>query len=262
MVRRAPACLAAAVIVLLSLASAASAAPTVRFKATAVPIAGYRGTGNIAGAGASIHAEYKIEGTEYAGGPAPLIGVKVFLPSGTEIHTGGFTTCPTSYISEEKEPNRCPRGSEAGPVGSVEGEVSIGSERVHEFATLRSFYAPGGGLNFFTYGHSPTILEIPSTGRYTNVRGTGGKGPEFTALVPLVESLPGAPDASVRVINTIVGSAYRRHGRVYYYGTMPRNCLKNYLPIRTELTFAALDGLAQTTVAAQYRAPCPKHSRR
>ena len=53
----------------------ATAAPTVRLKARAVPIPNFRHTGNILGAGAAVQAELTISGTEYGGFPPPLIGV-------------------------------------------------------------------------------------------------------------------------------------------------------------------------------------------
>src|SRR5262249_31052498 len=74
---------------LFSLGGSASAAPRVTFKAQAVPIPGFRHTGNIAGAGAAVKAEYTISGTEYGGFPPPLIGVTFYLPSGVKLHTSG-----------------------------------------------------------------------------------------------------------------------------------------------------------------------------
>ncbi len=65
--RRASTCLAVLGLALLALAGTASAAPTVTFKAKAVPIPGFPHTGNIFGAGAAVEAEFHISGTEYGG---------------------------------------------------------------------------------------------------------------------------------------------------------------------------------------------------
>src|ERR1700675_3079501 len=92
--RRALTCIAALAVALMAVPAVASAAPTVTFKAKAVPIAGFPHTGNIRGAGAADQAEYTIAGTEYLGSPPPIIGVNVFLPKGTKLHTTGFPTCP------------------------------------------------------------------------------------------------------------------------------------------------------------------------
>jgi hypothetical protein len=254
--RRASTCLAVLGVALMALTGVASATPTVKFKATAVPIAGYPHTGNIFGAGAAVQAEYKIEGKEYGGFPPPLIGVNFYLPSGAKLHTAGFKTCPTKVIAEEREPAKCPAGSKAGPVGKVLGIVAFGETRVPEEATLESFYAPGGGLNFFTAGHSPVSLEIPSTAKY--VAGPAGFGPKLIAVVPLVETVSGAPDASVESIAVKVGSAMKVKGKPVYYGTMPTKCPKKYLLVKSELEFAGLGGLSVQKVTTQYKAPCPR----
>ena len=98
----------------MALTGVASAAPTVTFKATAVPIAGFPHTGNIFGAGAAVQAEYKITGTEYGGFPPPLIGVNFYLPSGTKLHPAGFPTCATKVIAEEKA-GQVPERLQGGP---------------------------------------------------------------------------------------------------------------------------------------------------
>ncbi|HEX7465380.1 MAG TPA: hypothetical protein VF309_01985, partial [Usitatibacter sp.] len=98
---------------MLALTSAASAAPTVTFKAKAVPIPGFPHTGNILGAGAAIESEFTIKGNEYGGFPPPLIGVTVFLPAGVKLHKAGFPNCPQAFI-EAKEPEKCPKKSSAG----------------------------------------------------------------------------------------------------------------------------------------------------
>ena len=120
---------------------------------------GSRTPGTSRGAGAAIHEEYQIEGTEDGGFPPPIVGVNFYLPSGTTLHTTGFPTCAKSVL-EQTGPTGCPKSSEAGPIGSELGIVSFGSERVEESATRKSFYAPGGGLEFFTNGYSPVSLEI------------------------------------------------------------------------------------------------------
>ena len=168
--RRASSCLAVAGLAVLALAlpGAASAAPTVQFKAAAVPIAGFPHTGNIFGAGAAFESEFKISGTEYGGFPPPLIHVNVYLPAGVKLHTTGFPTCPPADLEPSgKGPKACAK-AKAGPTGSVEGDVAFGKEVVPETATIEGFYAPGGGLEFFTFGHEPVLLEILSKGHFVS----------------------------------------------------------------------------------------------
>jgi len=246
-------------LALIALTGVAFATPTVKFKAEAVPITGFPHTGDILGAGTAVKAEYTIEGKEYGGFPPPLIGVNFYLPAGSKLHPSGFPTCPKATLEPSGSgPSACPKGSAAGPVGKVLGVVAFGKELVPEEATLESFYAPGGGFEFFTSGHSPVTLEILSSAHYVNMGGAGGYGPELVAEVPLVETVPGAQDASVEKINVKAGSAYKSHGKTIYYGRVPNKCPKGGFPIKTELIFAGLGGLTQQTVTATYKAPCPR----
>ena len=257
--RRASTCLAVLGLAVLALAlpGAASAVPTVTFKAKAVPIPGFPHTGNIFGAGAAVEAEYHISGTEYGGFPPPLIHVNFYLPAGVVLHPSGFPTCAPSVLEPTGlGPKHCPKGSAAGPRGSVEGDVAFGSTIVPENATIESFYAPGGGLTFFTFGHEPVLLEILSKAHYVGSSGLYSK--KLEAEVPLVETVPGAQDASVKSIKVKAGSAIKKGGKTLYYGTMPKKCPKRYLPVKTELTFAGLGGLTQQTVTTEYKAPCPR----
>ncbi len=241
----------------LVLPGTAAATPTVTFKAKAVPIPGFPHTGNIFGAGAAVEAEYTISGTEYGGFPPPLTHVNFYFPAGVKLHPSGFPTCAPSVLEPSgKGPTGCPKGSAAGPKGTVQGYVAFGKEIVPETASIESFYAPGGGLTFFTFGHEPVLLEILSKAHYVNSSGLFSK--KLEAEVPLVETVPGAQDASVKSIKVKAGSAIKKGGKTTYYGTMPTKCPKKYLPIKTELTFAGLGGLTTQTVTAEYHAPCPR----
>jgi hypothetical protein len=257
--RKAFSCLATigAAVIVLAVPVVAAGAPTVTFKAKPLPIPGFPHTGNILGAGAALESEFHINGTEYGGFPPPLIHVNVFLPAGMKLHQSGFPTCNPAVLEPSGQgPKACPKGSAAGPKGTVQGFVAFGTEVVPETATLESFYAPGGGLTFFTFGHSPVLLEILSKGHFVGSSGEFSK--KFEAVVPLVETVPGAQDASVKFIQVKTGSAIKKNGKTTYYGTLPTKCPKKYLPIKAELTFAGLGGLKEETVTAEYHAPCPR----
>ena len=258
--RTGTASLTAALLVLLLAAlgaAPAGAVPRVTFKAKPVPIPGFPHTGFIRGAGTALEAEYQISGTEYGGFPPPLIHVNFYLPKGVVLHPQGFPTCPPATLEPNgRGPKACPAGSSAGPPGSVTGVVAFGHEIVPETASVQAFYAPGGGLTFFTFGHEPVLLEILSQGRYVGAGGQFGK--KLESDIPLVETVPGAQDASVKTIRVRAGSAMRVGGKPVYYGRMPTSCPLGYLPVKTELTFAGLGGLTQQTVTVEYKAPCPR----
>ena len=258
MMRKASACLAVVGLALLALPGVAGAVPTVKFKSIAVPIPGYKGTGNILGAGAADESEYEISGTEYFGSPPPIIGVNYYLPKGVVLHPSGFPTCSEETI-RQFGPIKCPKGSQAGPVGTALGYVTLGGERVEETTEIFSFYKPGGGFVFFTDGHTPVSLEILSPGHYKNFVGGGGYGPELEVKVPEVASVPGAPFASVKTIKVKAGSAYKKNGKTIYYGRVPKTCPKGGFPIKTEVIFAENGEESKPeSVTAEYKAPCPR----
>jgi hypothetical protein len=255
------------VAAMTSIAGVADATPTVVARGKAVPIPGYPETGNIYGAGAAVLAEYEIKGNEYLGAPPPLAGINVYLPTGTTLHPGGFKTCPRSVLEPTGPgPSHCPPASRAGPTGVVHGFVFLGGEKVNEEASVESFFAPGGGIEFFTTGHSPVVLEVLSVGRIVHPQGAGGYGPEFVTQIPLVESLPGAPYASVESIKVQVGNAYgpKNPKKATYYGRVPKKgqCPKGGFKVKTEVIFAGVAGLPVQTVTKFLRVQCPTRSLR
>jgi hypothetical protein len=244
----------------LVLPASAAALPKVSFKVLPVPIPGFRHTGYILGAGAALQAEYKISGSEYGGFPPPLIGVNLYFPTGTKLHPAGFPTCPKESL-ERVGPSACPKGSAAGPVGRAVGVVAFGGERVEEATTIESFYAPGGGIEFFTVGHSPAALEILSSGHYLKLNGAGGFGLEFVGEIPLVSTVPGAAYAVVQSIKIEAGSARMVHGKPVYYGTVPSKCPSGgSFPVKTEMIFdeGGANPPVPETVTVGFKAPCPR----
>ena len=250
--RRASTCLALLGLAVLGLPAAASAAPVVTFKAKAVPIPGYPHTGNILGAGAAEQVEWTIKGSEYGGFAAPLIGVNVVEPAGTKLHPQGFVTCSPTAL-QATGPSACPKKSKFTIAGEAKGVVSFGTERVEENTTVQGFFAPGGGLQFYTQGSSPVSLEFISPSHVVY-----GTSPSIITTVPLVETVPGAPDASVETIKVTAGSAYKKGKTTVYYGTVPKKCPKGGFPVKSVLTFAGLGGLTEQQVTATYKAPCPR----
>ncbi len=252
----------------------AAAAPSVRFKARAVPIpkpggGSYRHTGNILGAGAALQAEFTLSGSGYgatpqnpAGGIPPLSQVNFYLPAGARINGRGFASCSAGTLNNVG-PAGCKKRAVASPKGSALGEVSFGSERVPETASLQAFFAPGGGLLFYVQGSTPVSLEFVSAGRYVNSH-KAPYGLELQTQVPAIATVPGAPLASTRTITVKVGAAFKKGRRLVSYGTMPRKCPKGGFPLKAELTFGGSFGgerefgIPAETVSATYKSPCPR----
>ena len=277
LMRRASTCLALLGLAILGVPAVASAttAEISSFKAQAVPIPKPGGgtwphTGNILGAGAAVEAEYQITGAGYgvttqnpAGGIPPISQVNFFLPAGAKINSNGFGSCSAATL-KNIGPSGCKSNSVASPVGHVLGEVTFGTERVPEETELRAFFAPGGGLLFYTAGHSPVSLEIVSSGKYVN-SGKPPYGLELITEVPAVATVPGAPLASVRTINVKVGAAIKKGKKLLSYGYLPKKCPKGGFPVKTEIIFGGSFGgerefgIPAQTATATYKAPCPKH---
>jgi len=145
-------------LALASFAPLAAAAPAVTFKATAVPIPGFPGTGNILGAGADVQTEATIAGTEYGGFPSPLVLLTIASPAGTRVDSDGFATC-TQAVLEADGPQGCPRQSSAGPVGEGLGIVSFGHEQVREKVSIQGFFAPRQHPAVLRRRHHPNVAR-------------------------------------------------------------------------------------------------------
>jgi len=238
----------AVVLVALGLTTNASAAPIFTFTASAQPIPGFPGTGDILGAGALIQGHGTITGSEYAGNPPPLIGMKVFVPSATKLHPQGFATCSVTTL-EKTGPSGCPKRSQAGPIGSALGAVSFGGERVPETASVQLFFAPGGGLSAFVDGTTPTVVEVVASGHFVNAPAPFSL--EYVGELPVIETVPGAPDASFLEGTIRFGAAHRDGKKTVSYVTLPTTCAKGWR-IVAELSF-----LGGATAQASYTMPCP-----
>jgi hypothetical protein len=250
--RRMSICMAVVGLAVLGLSATASAAPTFMFKLSAVPIPGFPHTGDILGAGAVIQAEGTISGTEYGGSPPPLTGVKFYAPAGEKLHPQGFASCAPSTI-EQSGPGPCPKQSIAGPKGSATGVVSFGTERVEETASVQPFFAPGGNLEFFVDGTTPVSLEILAKAHIVNASLPFGL--ELIGEVPLIESVPGALDASFEKGTISVGAAYKQGKKTISYITVPKTCAQGGWPVKVELSF-----LGSANAEASYKIPCPRRS--
>jgi len=278
--RRASTCLAVLGLVALGLPAVAAAeeipTPKVSVRAKAIPIPKVGGgtwpnTGNLYGKGAAVEAEFSITGSGYgatpvnpSGGIPPISGVNFYLPAGSKINAKGFPTC-TEATLKNIGPSGCPKSSAASPLGSALGEVTFGTERVPEETELRAFFAPGGGLLFFSAGHTPVSLEIISSGHYVNSHAP--YGPELITQVPPVATVTGAPLASVKNIKIKAGAAIMKGGKLLSYGTIPAKgkCPKGGFPVKTEVTFGGTFGgerefgIPAKTVTTTLKTPCPKH---
>ncbi|MGA8353790.1 MAG: hypothetical protein WB698_06460 [Solirubrobacteraceae bacterium] len=276
MMRRASMCLALLGAAVLGVPAAVSAAPTVTFKAKAVPVpknlskkggATWPGTGNILGKPAAFEAEFTIKGNEYptasegftAGtelnvGPAPLRRVEVYLPKGTKITTKGFPICSASKFENHLEPP-CPKGSEASPPGEASGKVFFGKSEVQEKVLVQAYFT-SSGLTFWIEGKEPASIEQYATGGITGASGPFSK--KLTSNVPLIETVTGAPAAIAEHIKVTVGAIIQKGGKLISYGTVPPSCSKGGFPVKAEMWFGGGEESTWQKVEKTTKVPCPK----
>ena len=159
-------------------------------------------------------------------------------------------------------PTGCGKSSVASPKGNALGEVTFGSERVPEEASLQAFFGANKSLLFFVQGSSPVSLEFVSQGTYVN-SGQPPYGLELKSTIPAIATVPGAALASTKTINIKVGAAIKKGKKLISYGALPSKCPKGGFPVKAELIFGGSYGgerefgIPAETVTKTYKAPCP-----
>jgi hypothetical protein len=192
--------------------------------------------------------------------PSPLTGVVFHYPSNLGIASSGLgvATCPVAEL-EAHGPSICPPNSRMGS-GSAFVEIPVGGEVETETARISLLAGPSENgfvrLLVTATGQSPVIARIVMPSLL--LAGT------LKLTVPLVESLPGAPDVSVvRVRVTLGGNLIyyeRRHGKVVPYRprsvVLPKTCPRG--GFKFSASFSFLDG---TMAEARRTVKCPKGRR-
>lgn len=195
--------------------------------------------------------------------PPPLTAINLYYPDnlGIALSGVGLDTCPLATL-ELFGPDGCPAEAHMG-YGSVLAEIAIGPAIIQEHASLsvlRTTTQNGHiSLLFFANGQSPVDAQIVFAGALLPAE------PPFGGLleieVPLVASIPGAPDVAVTEILGTLGpqhlTYYRPTGRKFVAYTpqgilLPRHCPRNGFPFAAELAF-----LGGTHTRAAASVPCP-----
>ena len=202
--------------------------------------------------------------------PAPLTAVEVRYPGDLAIDLSGIglVTCSRATL-EASGPGGCPADSLMG-YGTALAEVPIGPEIIHETAHVTIFRGPeqSGRLALLidAIGASPVKAQIVFPGLL--LPASPPFGGRINVNVPLVPSLPEAPDVAVVKFSSTLGPRHityyeHRRGKTIPYHPkgliLPDTCPRGGFPFSAEFTF--LDGSkasAQTAVAC----PRPNHRRR
>jgi hypothetical protein len=201
----------------------------------------------------------------------PIRSVSLQLPSEMGIATSGLglENCLVSRL-EALGPRGCPTDSLMGR-GTATAEIPIGGEVIAESARVELFSAPvqSGRLALLVYadGRSPVFAQLVFPAVVVPAASPYSEGIETS--VPLVPSLPGAPDVAVTRFQMALGTTTQGIGRFVYYRRvhgrrvpyapsgllLPSRCPKGGFPF--EAHFAFEDG---TTASAHTSVACPRGS--
>jgi hypothetical protein len=192
--------------------------------------------------------------------PPPLTHVEVSYPVnlGLALSELGLATCTKGQL-ETFGPAGCPANSLMG-YGTVLAEIAIGTSILRETAHVIVFRTPNydGHLALLIYAKGNTPVSAHVVFRGIVFPASAPFGGRLDVEVPLVPSLPEAPDVAVVGFNSTLGPLHVRyhehiHGRVVSYQPrgipLPRRCPPGGFPFSTKFSF--LDGsnsTARTTV--------------
>jgi hypothetical protein len=241
------------------LATPANATPSAELSAALTP--------EHLGAGTTIHFGFILSG-EPRHAPLPIREIDLLYPQNLGIATSGLgiATCRAAQL-EVKGPPGCPTDSVIG-YGSALVEVPFGPEVLQETTRTTTFMAPVQnerlGLLFYAAGESPVSAQLVFPGLV--LPAADPFGGDLNATLPLVPSVPEAPDAALVKFTTTLGPShityveYRKGHRIPYHPRgilLPPTCPKGGFHFAARFLFN--DGShtnAQTVVA------CPHGARR
>jgi hypothetical protein len=180
--------------------------------------------------------------------PPPLRTLAIRYPQslGIALSGLGIETC-TAATLEADGPAGCPRDSIMGH-GSALGEIPFGPELIREGATVTIVRAQDQhgelALLFDAEGISPVKANIVLPALLEEARPPyGGR---IAVSVPLIPSLPEAPDVSIASLQARIGPAgliyyERKHGEAVPYRPkgilLPRRCPRGGFPFAATLSF-------------------------
>jgi hypothetical protein len=208
------------------------------------------------GAPTTLSLDFRLGGEEL---PPPLAAVDLHYPASLGLITSGLglASCDPAEL-QEHGPSICPPNSLMG-YGSVLAKVPLASEVLTETAQIALVAGPpqDGSTRILI---SATGLAPVAAGFVMPALLLAGR---LHITVPLVPTLPGAPDLSVVRIQATLGgnlTYYQQtHGKMVAYHPrgigLPKRCPRG--GFKFAATFAFFDGTAS---AAHTAVACPRHA--
>ncbi|MGC2375540.1 MAG: Ig-like domain-containing protein [Solirubrobacteraceae bacterium] len=197
------------------------------------------------GEGSTLNAQFTFTGSEYHGSPDPVTEVMVHLPAGVGGSSAGFPTCSEQTLHESGSAG-CPAGSLAGPVGSIgldieEGQSQPGGviviERIHETGTIQPVFADKEKTNddFFFYIEAPGVQAVAPA---YSVEDTSPYGRMLRLELPLIESIPAQPFASITSLTLTLGTSREENAQLVSSLTIPQECpVSGMFPWAADVTY-------------------------
>ncbi len=217
------------------------------------------------GAGTTVSFAFQIT-TPNGHVPSPLSTLDFRYPAKLGLLTSGLglTTC-TPIVLEEIGPEGCPNNSLVG-YGNALVEMPIGPEIIRERGQITTWMGPVANghvsLLFYAEGKTPVYSEVIFTGIILDARTPFGG--QLNTSIPVIPSLPGAPNAAVITMHATIGPQ-----NITYYRRTPGGMLTPYHPEGLRLphtcphggfpfaaTFTFQDGTHTTTHTT---VACPRH---
>ena len=193
--------------------------------------------------------------------------IDLLYPENLGIATSGLglSTCREAVL-EALGPPGCPSNSVMG-YGTGEVEVPFGPEVLRETTRTTTFMAPlqNGrlALLFYVNGENPVSAQLVFPGFV--LPAAGPFGGDLNASLPLIPSVPEAPDAALVKLTTTLGPShityyeYRKGHTIPYHPRgilLPRTCPSGGFQFGAR--FAFNDG---THLSADTTVPCPRPQR-
>jgi hypothetical protein len=196
--------------------------------------------------------------------PSPLTAVNLLYPKDVDVITSGLglQTCSAAHLEAQ---GRCPPNSLMG-YGQALIEFPIGPELIEEHGAITTWMAPAADghltLLFYAEGQSPVSASLIFTSRLLDAPAPFGG--ELATDIPLIPTLPEAPDAAIVHLTTTIGpmnvTYYRQfRGKTTAYHPrgvrLPKHCPHGGFPFAASFTFSdGAHAVAHTAV------PCPAHA--
>ncbi len=248
--------LSAAVALACLMPAVASASETAKFTAAFSP---YR-----LGRSTTLKLDLKLGvAGESDGLPSPVTRFALRIPANLELigSSLGLAICESGTLLASGSLG-CPPNARLG-YGSAEIKVPVGPQPVAESANIEAEMGPpvGGEIGVLLYAEAgtPVAAQLIFPGV---LFGNGSKsGQSLNTSVPLIPTLPGAPDISMVSMNLSLGPEHltyyeQVHGRTVAYRpegiALPSRCPHGGFKFASEIAF--LDG---STASATSTVPCP-----